>query len=110
MLKMSVGNQITTKSTVKTFLTSITVIGLLNAFQNSAASMPEISFACQVYHPETGEEVTLVQANSREDAIGIAHFKEGSKYRHFEVRQCVIIGEETFRDSSFQRNFEKTPR
>ena len=110
MLKMSVGNQITTKSTVKTFLTSITVIGVFNAFQNSAASMPEISFACQVYHPETGEKVTLVQANSREEAIGIAHLKEGSKYRYFEVRQCVIIGEETFRDGSFQRNFEKTPR
>ena len=107
---MSVGNQITTKSTVKTFLTSITVIGVFNAFQNSAASMPEISFACQVYHPKAGEEVTLVQANSREEAIEIAHLKEGSKHRYFEVRQCVIIGEETFKDSSFQRTFEKTPR
>ena len=107
---MSVGNQITTKSGVKLFLISIAIMTLFYTTQNSIAAMPEISFACQVYHPETGEEVTLVQANSREDAIGIAHFKEGSKYRHFEVRQCVIIGEETFRDSSFQRNFEKTPR
>ncbi len=107
---MSVGNQITTKSAVKNFLTSITVMALFNAFQNSAASMPEISFACQVYHPETREEVTLVQANSREEAMEIAHLKNDSKHRYFEVRQCVIIGEERFRDSSFQRNFEKTPR
>ena len=107
---MSAGNQITTKSTVKTFLTSITVIALLNTFQNSAASMPEISFACQVFHPETGEELKLVQANSREEAIGISHLKEDSKQRYFEVRQCVIVGEERFRDSRFQRNFEKTPR
>lgn len=110
MRKMSVGNQIAMKSAVKAFLAAIAIMALFNISQKSLASMPQISFACQVYHPETGEEVTLVQANSREDAIGIAHFKEGSKYRHFEVRQCVIIGEETFRDSSFQRNFEKTPR
>ena len=107
---MTVGNQITTKSTVKTFLTSITVIGVLNAFQNSAASMPEISFACQVYHPETGEKLKLVQANSREEAMGIAHLKEDSKHRYFEVRECVIVGEERFRDSKFQRNFQETPR
>ena len=107
---MSVGNQITTKSCLKNFFASIAIMALFYATQNSIAAMPEISFACQVHHPKAGEEVTLVQANSREDAIGIAHFKEGSKYRHFEVRQCVIIGEETFRDSSFQRNFEKIPR
>ena len=110
MQKMSAGNEITMISAVKPFLASIAIMALLNAFQNSSASMPEISFACQVHHPETGEELKLVQANSREEAIGIAHLKEGSKYRYFQVRQCVIIGEETFRDGSFQRNFEKTPR
>jgi len=110
MLKMSVGNQITTKSGVKLFLISIAIMTLFYTTQNSIAAMPEISFACQVYHPKAGEEVTLVQANSREEAIEIAHLKEGSKHRYFEVRQCVIIGEETFKDSSFQRTFEKTPR
>ena len=54
---MSVGNQITTKSTVKTFLTSIAIMALCNVFQKSVASMPETSFACQVYHPRTGEEL-----------------------------------------------------
>ena len=107
---MSVGNQITTKSGVKNFLASIAMMALFYATQNSVAAMPEISFACQVYHPKTGEELKLVQANSREEAIGIAHLKESSKHKYFEVRQCVIIGEEKFRDSSFQRNFEKTPR
>ena len=110
MLKMNAGNQITTKSGVKTFLASIAMIASFYATQYSVASMPDTSFACQIYHPETGEELKLVQANSREEAKGIAHLKEGSKYRYFEVRQCVIIGEETFRDGSFQRNFEKTPR
>ena len=107
---MSVGNQIAMKSAVKAFLASIAIMALFNIFQKSVASMPQISFACQVYHPETGEELKLVQANSREEAIGIAHLKEGSKYRYFEVRQCVIIGEEAFKDSSFQRDFEKIPR
>ena len=107
---MSVGNQVAMKSAVKAFLASIAIMALFSIFQKTVASMPQIGFACQIYHPETGEELKLVQANSREEAIGIAHFKEGSKYRHFEVRQCVIIGEETFRDSSFQRNFEKIPR
>ena len=107
---MSVGNQITTKSGVKLFLISIAIMTLFYTTQNSIAAMPEISFACQVYHPKAGEEVTLVQANSREEAIEIAHLKEGSKHRYFEVRQCVIIGEEAFKDSSFQRTFEKTPR
>ena len=107
---MSVGNQITAKSGVKKFLASIAIMALFYATQNSIAAMPEISFACQVYHPKAGDEVTLVQANSRKEAIEIAHLKEGSKHRYFEVRQCVIIGEETFRDGIFQRNFEKTPR
>ena len=107
---MSVGNQITMKNTVKFFLVSIAMMALFNVFQKSLASMPEISFACQVYHPKTGEELKLVQANSREEAIGIAHLKEGSKHKYFEVRQCVIIGEERFRDSRFQRTFEETPR
>mgnify|MGYP001174714500 FL=1 len=107
---MSVGNQITTKSCLKNFFASIAIMALFYATQNSIAAMPEISFACQVYHPKAGEEVTLVQANSRKEAIEIAHLKEGSKHRYFEVRQCVIIGEEAFKDSSFQRNFEKTPR
>ena len=107
---MSVGNQITMKSAVKAFLACIIILALFSIFQKSVASMPQISFACQVHHPETGEELKLVQANSLEEAIGIAHLKEDSKHRYFEVRQCVIAGEERFRDSRFQRNFEETPR
>ena len=110
MQKMSVGNQMTMKSTLKPFLPSIAMIALFNAFQKSVAAMPEISFACQIYHPETGEELKLVQANSREEAIGIAHLKNDSKHKYFEVRECVIVGEERFRDSKFQRNFQETPR
>ena len=107
---MSVGNQIAMKSAVKAFLASIVLMALLNIFQKSVASMPQISFACQVYHPETGEKLKLVQANSREEAMGIAHLKEDSKHRYFEVRECVIIGEERFRDGKFQRTFQETPR
>ena len=107
---MSVGNEIAMNSAVKAFLASIVLMALLNSFQKSVASMPQISFACQVYHPETGEKLKLVQANSREEAMGIAHLKEDSKHRYFEVRECVIVGEERFRDSKFQRNVQETPR
>ena len=107
---MDVGKEIKMNRASKILMTSIALIASLNAVQNSIASMPEISFACQVLHPTKGEELKLVQANSRQEAIEIAHLKEGSKHRVFEVRQCVVIGEETFRDSIFQRNFEKTPR
>ena len=107
---MNAGNQITTKSGVKTFLASIAMIASFYATQYSVASMPDTSFACQIYHPETGEELKLVQANSREEAIGIAHLKNDSKHKYFEVRECVIVGEERFRDSKFQRNFQETPR
>ena len=53
---MSVGNQITPKSGVKLFLISIAIMTLFYTTQNSIAAMPEISFACQVYHPKAGEE------------------------------------------------------
>ncbi len=107
---MSVGNQIAMRSAVKAFLASIAIMALFSIFQKTVASMPQIGFACQIYHPETGEELKLVQANSREEAIGIAHLKNDSKHKYFEVRECVIVGEERFRDSRFQRNFEETPR
>ena len=107
---MSVGNQIAMKSAVKAFLAYIVIMALFSIFQKTVASMPQIGFACQVYHPETGEELKLVQANSREEAIGIAHLKNDSKHKYFEVRECVIVGEERFRDSKFQRNFQETPR
>ena len=107
---MSVGNQIAMKSAVKAFLASIAIMALFSIFQKTVASMPQIGFACQIYHPETGEELKLVQANSREEAMEIAHLKNDSKHRYFEVKQCVIIGEERFRDSKFQRNFQETPR
>ena len=110
MRKMSVGNQIAMKSAVKAFLASIAIMALFSIFQNTVASMPQIGFACQIYHPETGEELKLVQANSREEAIGIAHLKNDSKHKYFEVRECVIVGEERFRDSKFQRNLQETPR
>ena len=83
---MSVGNQIAMKSAVKAFLASIAIMALFNIFSKIRSFHASDSFACQVYHPETGEKLTLVQANSREEAIGIAHLKEGSKYRYFEVR------------------------
>ena len=107
---MSVGNQIAMKSAVKAFLASIAIMALFSIFQKTVASMPQIGFACQIYHPETGEELKLVQANSREEAIGIAHLKNDSKHKYFEVRECVIVGEERFRDSKFQRIFQDTPR
>jgi len=107
---MDVGKKTGIDRATKMVLVSIALIATFNAIQDSTASMPEISFACQVQHPTRGIELKLVQANSREEAVEIAHLKEESKYRIFEVKQCIIIGEETFKDSSFQRDFEKTPR
>ncbi len=107
---MSVGEEMMIEDITKIQWIFITLIALLSISQTSKATFPEISFACQVIHPIKGEKLKLVQANTREEAIEIAQLKEDSKLQLLQVKQCVVIGEETFRDSSFQRDFDKTPR
>ena len=73
------------------------------------SEMPEISFACQVQHPLQGMKLKLVQANSKREAINVAHLDGETRNKIFEVIECVAIGEEQFKDKTFRKEFDNTP-
>ena len=110
MPKMNAGRKIELKELALIYLTLFTPVSCLTITPSTNAEMPDTSFACQIQHASQGIRLELVQANSKNEAIDVANLDKDAKNRVIDVIECIVIGEEKFRDKTFEKRFNSTPR
>ena len=104
---MNVGN--TRRKTLKVSYFILTSVKLLSNALITNAAMPETSFACQVIHPNQGVKLVLVQSDFKNEAIEIAGLDQNTRTINLDVIECIVIGEEKFKDKIFRKIFDKNP-
>lgn len=81
----------------------------------SGAQANAADFACAGHSPDGELQLVFVQADQREQALEAARERaprgrESARQPMVVVNQCIILGEERFRDPAANTLLERTPR